>query len=75
MASLNEMQAELAELKAARSKILTGGQSYRVGSRQKESASLAEINKMISELETRVNMAAGGGRINTGHAVFSGRRG
>lgn len=75
MATLSEMQAELATFKETRLKILAGGQSYRIGSRQKESVSLAEINRMIQDLEIRINMAAGGGRINTGHAVFRGQRG
>ncbi len=75
MATLNEMQAELAQLKEARNRILSGGQSYRIGSRQKENVNLSELAKMIASLEMRVAMAQGGGKINTGHAVFRGRRG
>ena len=38
-------------------------------------ADLSVIEKSIRDLETRIAMAAQGGRINTGHVVFGGHRG
>ena len=72
--SLASLQEELAELKAARSRALQS-QEYGIGSRRNRMADLAEINRAIRDLETRIAIAANGGRINTGHVVFGGHRG
>ena len=74
MSTLSTLQEDLAKYKSARDAILTG-QEYRIGGRMLRRADLSVIEKSIRDLETRIAMAANGGRINTGHVVFGGHRG
>lgn len=74
MANLTTLQSDLALYRAAREKILTG-QEYSIGSRRLRRPDLSEIERKITELETRIAMLDNGGRINTGHVVFGGHRG
>ena len=74
MATITELQDELALYKNARKKILTGAQSYRSGDFRADRADLPVIEKRINELESRIAMKANAGRINTAQVVFGGRR-
>jgi hypothetical protein len=47
--------AELEDLKAAKRKILKGGQSYAIGQNQMTRASLKEISEEIQEYEQAIN--------------------
>jgi len=69
-----ELKSDLAALKAARLKILEGGQSYTIGKRAFTRADLSEINREIRSLEQRVAMAEGGNGYSHTQAVFGGRR-
>ena len=73
--TLAEMQTELAELKAARSKILRA-QAATFGNERVDRVKFSEIEAAISALEIRIARAqAGGGRpLSHGVAVFGGRR-
>lgn len=57
MRTIEEVQKELAEVNAAISAIVTGAQSYTVGSRSLTRASLAELRRLkddlLAELEAR----------------------
>lgn len=75
MATITELQEELALYKNARKKILGGAQSYRAGDFRADRADLATIEKAIADLERRIQVKSNGGRINTGQAIFGGRRG
>ena len=74
MANLTTLQSDLALYRAAREKILIG-QEYTIGPRRLRRPDLSEIERKITELETRIAMLDNGGRINTGHVVFGGHRG
>lgn len=77
MATLTELQADLATYKAARDRILTGAQEASLGGQRSRQAELAEINRAIRELETRIALArasSGGVRVTHTQAVFQGRR-
>lgn len=74
MATITELQEELALYKDARKKILTGAQSYRSVDFRADRADLSAIEKRINELESRIAMKANSGRINTAQAIFGGRR-
>ena len=74
MSTLSALQDRLIKYRSAEDAILTG-QEYRIGSRMLRRADLSEIRAEIRDLETRIAMAANGGRINTGHVVFGGHRG
>ena len=74
MATLTELQAELAELKAARSKA-RAGQSYRdVAGNSVTRGDLATLNADIERIEARIAFASNGGRLVHGVAVFRGTR-
>ena len=75
MATITELQEELALYKDARKKILTGAQSYRAGDFRADRADLERIEKTIADLERRIQVKSNSGRINTGQAIFGGRRG
>lgn len=75
MATITELQEELALYKDARKKILTGAQSYRHGDFRADRADLERIEKAIADLERRIQVQSNSGRINTAQAVFGGRRG
>lgn len=74
MSTLSQLQEDLTKYRAARDAALNG-QEYRIGGRMLRRADLAVIERSIRELESRIAMSAGGGRINTGHVVFGGHRG
>ena len=65
MATLIELQTELTEVKTAISFILKGGQSYTISSgaggssRTVTMGNLAELNKMKTNLETRIGNLQG----------------
>ena len=73
MTTLSTLQEDLAAYRAARLKILEG-QEYSIGSRKLRRPDLAVIEKTIRELETRIAMLQGDGKIKTSHAVFGVRR-
>lgn len=74
MATITELQTDLASYKAARDKILLG-QEYSIGNRKLRRPDLAVIERTIRELEHRIAMLGNDGKINTVTAVFGGRRG
>lgn len=51
---LEKLNVRLEEYEAAEDAILTGAQSYAVGSRQLSRASLSQISKMIAYLEKEI---------------------
>lgn len=51
---MSEAQSQLAEIKKAISKILEGGQSYRIGSRSLTRADLSRLYAMQKELEAQI---------------------
>lgn len=73
MTTISELQADLQAYRSARTAILTG-QEYAIGNRRLRRPDLAEINKEIRELESRIAMQSNSGKINTGHAIFGGNR-
>ncbi|WP_034627450.1 hypothetical protein [Desulfocurvibacter africanus] len=73
MASLAELQADLAKYKAARDAALLG-QSYEVTGRKLTRANLRDINEAIAGLEQRIAIAQSGG-ISTSTVTFGGWRG
>jgi hypothetical protein len=54
MSTLAELQQELTVYKTARDVILTSGQSYSAFGRTFQRGDLAEINRQIASLETKV---------------------
>ncbi len=72
MATLSELQTTLAAYKAARDKILSG-QEYSIGGRRLRRPDLAEVEKRIEVLESRIAIIQNNsGKIKTSHAVFGG---
>lgn len=63
MATLADLQAELAVWKACRDAILFGAQSYSIAGRSLTRASLAEVRDKIDELETRISRKSNGPRV------------
>lgn len=73
MATLSELQADLAKYRASRDKILDNAQE--IGStsgRSQTFASLATIERTISDLERRIALARNGGRITSSKVIFRG---
>jgi len=61
---LAEKEAELAEVKAAISAVLSGSQSYKIGTRSLERADLKTLRDMKKELEEEIrSLEGGGGRV------------
>jgi hypothetical protein len=75
MATLSELQNELAQYKATESRILASAQSATHGDRQREEARLQRVQEKIKELELRISSLQNNNRINTTQAVFGGHRG
>ena len=75
MATSAELQAELDSYRAARDKILTGAQNYRLGNVNLSRADLAEIHSRIKQLEARLAIVQAGGRVGGSAVVFGGHRG
>ena len=57
---LKEAKDELAEVKAAISGIISGSQSYKIGSRSVQKADLAALYKRRSTLEDEIRSLDGG---------------
>lgn len=76
MATLTELQDDLALYKAARRRILEGSQEASQGDQRVRLADLGQIEKTITDLERRIAMlrAAQGGSVSHSVAVFRGRR-
>jgi len=77
MATLQELQDDLAAFKAARLRILEGSQELRVGSQAYRFADLEVLNREIASLEARIALVRaqqGGNSLNATTAVFRGRR-
>ena len=78
MATLADLQAELAAWKAAQAAIRDGAQSYEIAGRKLTRGSLAEINEMVEKLEARVDRKtrlAAGESMNVMSPVFINSRG
>lgn len=76
MATLTELTEELAEYKAARRAILTGGQELRTGMSANNNIrrpELAVVNEEIRRLEMRIAILRRG-RLTHSTVVFEGRR-
>lgn len=56
---MSETETQLTEVNAAISKILSGGQSYKIGSRSLTRADLSELYKMKKELEAQAKEESG----------------
>jgi len=77
MATLEELQDDLALHKAARRRILEGAQEVRAGQESYRFADLAQLEQAIEGLERRVAMLRAhqsGGGVNYSTPVFRGRR-
>lgn len=74
MATLSELQEELAELKAVRSRVLNA-QSYGHGSRSLTRVSYADLQRDIKELERRIAMYDLDGAIAGSTPIFGGHLG
>jgi hypothetical protein len=61
MRTLEELQQELAEVNAAISAVLSGAQSYTIGSRSLTRANLAELRNMRAELLEEIALIENGG--------------
>jgi hypothetical protein len=71
MATLEELQTELSEFKAARRAVLIGGQEFDApGGRSTTRADLETLNKHIAELELRISMLQRNGCLSHSTAVF-----
>jgi len=76
MATVTELEQELSLYKTARDNILQHGQDNSMSDgRQLTRADLKWIDTRIRDLESRIQIASNGGRINTQQAVFGGKRG
>ncbi|MHC1701788.1 MAG: hypothetical protein AB9900_12605 [Humidesulfovibrio sp.] len=71
MATLTELQADLAMYKAAERAIISGAQEYDIAGRKVTKATVFRVQEKISELEQRIATLRGGRH---GQAVFAGRR-
>ena len=74
MATLQDLQTRLTLYKAAETNILSGAQEYRIGEKTFRRANLVEIQKAITDLETRIAILSQSGRISSATVVFGGRR-
>jgi len=75
MATLEELQTELSELKAARRAVLIGGQEYEApGGRSTTRANLATLNSEIERLELRIAVMQRNGGLSHSQAIFEWRR-
>lgn len=54
MARVDELRQRLFEYRAAETAILTGAQSYKMGSMEVNRANLSHIKQMIKELENEI---------------------
>lgn len=61
MRSREEVEQEIQQVRAARMAIITGAQSYTVGSRSVTHASLAELDKILTGLEAELFAIDNGG--------------
>ena len=78
MATLAELQAELAAYKAAETAILTGAQSYTISGRSLTRGNLRDIQAKIAEIEARVDRKTrsdAGESMNVSSPVFVTTRG
>jgi len=74
MATIQQIEATLAQYEAARAKILEGNQSYQIGRRQYTKANLTEVQTVIDRLEARLENLKNGGVMPSGNIAFGGRR-
>mgnify|MGYP000114968103 CR=1 FL=1 len=74
MATIEQLTQELTELKAACTRILTGGQSYGAEGRTLTRADLATLDRMIRQTEARLEMAKNSGQLSHATAIFGGSR-
>lgn len=74
MATLAELQEELAELKAARTRVLNA-QSYGHGTRSLTRVSYADLQRDIKDLERRIALYDLDGAVAGSTPVFGGHRG
>jgi len=74
VATLAELQEELAELKAARTRVLSA-QSYGHGTRSLTRVDYADLQRDIKDLERRIAMYTLDGSIAGDSVVFGGHRG
>jgi hypothetical protein len=75
MATVAEIQAELTAYKTARTQILEGAQTYKIGNRSLTRADLGLIIREIKILETRLAMANNNNMISGKSVVFGGHLG
>ncbi|SDU38428.1 hypothetical protein [Desulfobacula phenolica] len=75
MATLTELQEELAQLKATAKSVRDGGQGYGQGNRSLNRVDYGTLQKEIRDLERRIEMAKNNGRLPGFHPVFGGNRG
>ena len=74
MATLAELQTELAALKAARTQVLSA-QSYGHGNRKLDRVNFADLTREIKELERRIAMYDLDGAIAGSSGIFGGHLG
>jgi hypothetical protein len=74
MTTIEALTQELTELKAARTRILTGGQSYAAEGRTLTRADLATLDRMIRQTEARIDMAKNNGQLSHATTVFGSSR-
>lgn len=74
MNGYEEKKQQLAEVNDAISKIMVGGQSYKIGSRQLTRADLSELRRMQAQLRAEIAATGDNGLFgDTVQAVFDGR--
>lgn len=74
MATLSELQEDLALYRAARNTILQGSQSYSIGNQTYTKGDLRFIQQQIDRLEQQIAITSQGGRFSHSVTVFGGRR-